>query len=473
MRIRAPTPMVIIPALLALGSGCAFLKPTVPYAGGLPNSHSFASAESKPERREISQGPLTLDDAIRIALANNPELTASAYEADAAAAQRKIAAAQMWPSLHAIGGYNRYLDSQRLLAARENGEPGVFSRDILSSDLVVSMPLFTGGRITNEIKAAELLQQSAQHRLARTRDELVFNVCSTFCSILAQRRIIESLEFSRKALQEHLKLVSSLVAAQKAAQVDQLRTEVRLADLEQRLVRERNVLAIQGRVLTNLLGLNNSENPPEPTGDLTADKIDIPEINQALQQALAGRSDYLAARAALEAQAKSVDAARGAHWPTILLQGSYGGRWAEDVTDQPPATEQNGDIGRVGVVIDVPIFEGGKIRARVHQEKARLLAAQERLRRLELQIQLEVETAVLNIGSAQERIKATETAVAQAKESLRIEREKYDLGKGTIVDVLDAQSALLDSQTNFHRALADYNVALAQLKLAIGGTDKK
>jgi outer membrane protein TolC len=125
-------------------------------------------------------------------------------------------------------------------------------------------------------------------------------------------------------------------------------------------------------------------------------------------------------------------------------------------------------VGRVGVVVDIPIFEGGRIEARVRQEKARLLAAQERLRRLELQVQLDVETATLNIASAARRVQATEKAIEQAQESLRIEREKYDLGKGSITDVLDAQSALLDSQTNYYRALADYNVALAQLKLAMG-----
>jgi outer membrane protein len=82
-----------------------------------------------------------------------------------------------------------------------------------------------------------------------------------------------------------------------------------------------------------------------------------------------------------------------------------------------------------------------------------------------------VETAVLNVGASLERVHATEKAIEQAKESLRIEREKYDLGKGAIVDVLDAQSALLDSQTNYYRALADYNVALAQLRLATGAQE--
>jgi RNA polymerase sigma-70 factor (ECF subfamily) len=62
-------------------------------------------------------------------------------------------------------------------------------------------------------------------------------------------KVIESLEFSRKALQEHLTRVQDLIAAQKAAKVDQLRTEVRIADLKQRLAQEHNVVAVQQRVL--------------------------------------------------------------------------------------------------------------------------------------------------------------------------------------------------------------------------------
>jgi outer membrane protein TolC len=119
--------------------------------------------------------------------------------------------------------------------------------------------------------------------------------------------------------------------------------------------------------------------------------------------------------------------------------------------------------------LDLPIFEGGRIEARVRQERARLSAEQERLRRLELQIRLDVETAILNIGSSAQRVEATGKAIDQAEESLRIEREKYDLGRGSITDVLDAQSALLDSQTNYYLALADYSTASAQLKLAVGG----
>jgi outer membrane protein TolC len=119
--------------------------------------------------------------------------------------------------------------------------------------------------------------------------------------------------------------------------------------------------------------------------------------------------------------------------------------------------------------VDIPIFEGGRVEARVRDQRAKLASAKERFRKLDLQIRLDVETALLNVNSSWERTEAIKKTIEQAQESFRIERQKYDLGKGAIVDVLDAQSALLDSQTNYDRALADYNIALAQLRLAMGG----
>jgi len=108
-------------------------------------------------------------------------------------------------------------------------------------------------------------------------------------------------------------------------------------------------------------------------------------------------------------------------------------------------------------------------RAKVSEERSQLAAVQERLRKLELQIQLEVETAASDIESSSQRVKTTGQAISQARESLRIEREKYDLGKGSITDVLDAQSALLQAETNYYRALADHAIARARLQLAEGG----
>jgi outer membrane protein len=468
MKILVKTCCLIV--LAALASGCAMTNPTDPYAGTIARDlRPSPTGESPSATVPPVQGPITLAEAIRLALANNPELAATSSEVDAAQAQRDAAAGRRLPSLHAIAGYSHYLDDQRLIPARQNGELAVFSQDIFAGDLVVRMPLYTGGRLTSEIKAADLLRQAAEHRLARSRQELVFNVSSVFYSTLAQGKVIESLEFSQKVLEEHLKQVDNLIAGEKAAKVDRLRTQVRLADLQQRLVRERNVLEIQGRVLANLLGLPEESHPISASGQLEAEASSPPALEASLSDAFRQREDYLAATAGLEAHAKAVDAARAGHLPTVSLVGSYGERWTPDASERPSGTSTSDDVGVVGVIADIPLFEGGQIDARVRQEQARLSAARYRLRELKLQIRLDVETAILNLRSARERIQATESAVGLAQESLRIERQKYDLGRGSITDVLDAQSALLDSQTNYFRALADYDTGTAQLALAVGG----
>lgn len=454
-------------SLLTL-AGCAGEKSAESYQ---PIS-DFNSATSKytqiaPVITEVIKPPFTLEQCIEIALKNNPDVVSSGFDVLSVRAEKDIAASQRWPTLGLETSYRHYLDDQRLVQPRYANEPGVFGDDVLGSDVVLRMPLFTASRIENEIKAADLLIQSATHRLARTRQELVFNVSQVFYNILAQRHIIESLDFSKKALEEHHKRTSDLIDVQKAAKVDLLRTEVRLADIKQRLVAEKNVMSILRRVLVNFLGLSNQQSEVDVKGDLEL-VTTVPSLPESISIAHIKRADYLAVKKGVDAQARRLDAARAGHWPIVSAEASYGLRNAANSTSHPSGTDETEDIGFVGVRVELPIFEGGRIAARIRNERAKLSSQRQRLRKLELQINLDVEAAVLNITSSQERIQATERSIEQAKESLRIEREKYDLGKGSITDVLDAQSALLDAQSIYYHALRDYNTAISHWYLAIG-----
>jgi outer membrane protein TolC len=522
--------VVLAVGLAAVLAGCTTLAPTEPYREP-PKEKNVAVArpvEQKPPntdgRQETpeplpAQTPLTLEACLEIARRNNPELSAAGWDAAAAKSEKRIKAASRWPNIHATGSYFHYQDDQRLVAPTAPGAATYFSDDLVAGDIVLRLPLYAGGRIVNEIRAAELLFRASEHTVARTSEELVFNVTSTYYSILSQRHVVESLEFSREVLSQHLERVNNLIAAQKAAKVDALRTEVRLADLDQQLLQAKNVYEIQHRFLVNQMGMEEqAARDMNLAGDLPfSDTENAEDAEKVVVRAYAQRHDYAAAMAALEAQARRVDIARGEREPEIALEASYGGRWGIGGSGEPSTSgsqsvgtdaagnitwtrtsplsggdsltstwgsqglvsqryTQSGveaadnfeDVGRVGVAVDVPIFEGGRIRAQIAKERSRLNAAQQRLRKLELQIRLEVETAVLNANSARERISVTRKSIAEAEESLRIERQKYDFGKGAIVDVLDAQGALLNAQTNYFRALADYSIAKAQVQLAAG-----
>lgn len=466
--VRAIINLMTMSIAFVCGCGQSYSPSThPPEPVGSASWQELLESSPGPAATVIPDGPLDLRQAIEIALANNPEVAATGWDSVAAQARQEQAFAERLPRFSVVGGYAHHLDEQRLLPVGQPGDPAILSRDIFSGDFVISLPLFTGGRLINQVKAADLLQQAATHRLAHSKEELVFNVSSVFFSILAQRHVTESLEFSRGTLEEHVKRIDALIAAQKAAKVERMRTEVRLADVRQQLVRENNLMAFQCRVLANLLGLENHINKISLQGELELpDKATIPEFEAALAKAWKERDDYLAARSTLEAQARNVDAARAGHWPTVLLQGSYGERWAAGPTTG--TGDESGDLGRIGLAMEIPLYEGGRINAKVREQRASFAAAQERLRKLELQIRLEIETAVSNVRSSEERVEAIRKSIAQARESFRIEQQKYDLGNGAIVDVLDAQAALLETETTYYRVQAELQTALAQIKLATG-----
>ena len=407
------------------------------------------------------QSRLTLEQCIDIALKNNPEIAKNTWNTKTAMAEKDIAQGRLWPEIGVVGGYTHYRDDRLITPRRPGGQDVLgFTDELLSGGVVLSMPLYTGGRLRNEVKATEQITRSTQYQLLRSKRELVFNVSNVFYSMLGQQAVIKSLIFSQKALEEHHKRVAELLNAQKAAKVDLLRTEVRLADIEQQLLRERNVLNIQHALLSNLLGINQQDKSLEIEGELI--QVDFStNIDQRITSAFKGRQDYRSLESRVNAQQKKLDIAKAKRLPEVSLYASYGNQWDAD-------SSQENEVGQVGISVMIPLFEGGRIGARVRREHSRLRAQKEALRKLQLQIRLELETSVSNIESTRARIDVTQKAVEQSKESLRIEREKYDYGKGAIVDVLDAQSAMLESQKNYYRALAEYNTALAQFRLAVG-----
>ncbi len=409
----------------------------------------------------------TLQECIQTALAQNPDIEMAEQDIAVADARKDIARGERWPSLSLRSTYSHFLNPQRLKMINKPNESSLFSEDIWNGNFNLSLPLFTGGRIIHSIKAVELLYLSSEKRLARTRQELVFNVSSVFYDILAQRKVIDSLQFSQQVLEEHEQRIDQLIQAERAAKVDLLRTQVQLVNVKQNRISEENKLDIKLRILANLMGVENASEPLEIEGELK-EKPFTAIKNSALNLAYENRTDLKADRAEYQAQANRVKASAAEQWPTLSLISSYGGMWGID-----PAYRQSGassleDEGFIGFSIEMPLFTGGRIQAKVREEHAKQKALQEKVRKRRLQIELEVYTAIETIRSDYQRVLATKTAIAQANESFRIEQEKYTVGKGTITDVLDAQSALFESESNYYRALADLNIAHVQLELAMG-----
>ena len=442
----------------------------------LPHGTQAATENSDSQIAEVersgglssARGRHDLPALIAYALTHNPEVSATAFDTQAASARTTQAHGADLPRISIEGGYALNQPDLRLIAARFNGELGVFGNNILATDLVLRLPLYAGGRLVAEMRAAELLEASAGQRLARSKGDLVYNVSSLYFGQLAQMRLIESLDVSAAALASHLEQVNALIAARKAARVDALRSEVKLADLRQRSLRERNTLAVQQRALLNLMGAGEASADFALAGTLSRPASEYRTTATLGESALEHRPDMIGARAEFDAQKARVEAARAGNRPTINLVAAVGNRSMVQPTQQPSGQPASDTVSRIGITLEIPLYDGGRTTGRVDEETAKLEAQRQRLDKLRMQIRLEVDTAHANLASALERLASTDKVISLATESLRIEQEKYALGRGTELDVLDAQSALLDAETTRIRTLADANASAAQLTWATG-----
>lgn len=441
-------------------AGCAFIQPT-PVDEPVALAPVGALDRADAPAASLPEGPLSLEGALAIALVNNPDIVAGTWDVEVARARKRQASSGHWPSLGVAVAYRHHWHEERLVPARGQVADAAFSHDVLAGDAVLSIPLISGGRVVSAVAASDFLAGAAQRRLARTREELIFNVKSAFYAILGQARLIEAIEHSQAALKEHRRKTEELIAARKAARVDLLNIEVRLADLNHRMVKQRGVLELQKRLLASLLGVGAM--PPSGlavTGELSERKVSPNDLEIPLA-ALDARPDMAELVMEIRAQARQVDMVRADYWPVVSAKGTYGARMS--------AEGQYDDLGFVGLEMSLPVFTGFDTAARVEEELAELRILQERKRKLGLAIRREVESAIIQVKTAGAQVEATTKAISMAEESLRIARDKAALGHGTAMDVLDAQAALLGSETAYCAALADLHTALALLELSTGG----
>lgn len=461
VRLAAGFRSVIQAGLLGavLSSGCVLFQPTRVDTGvWLPS----VRADGRVRRASVAlpRGPLTLDRAVAIALANNPDVGAATWQVAAARARRRQAWSLHLPTLELGLGYRHHWHEERLVPARGQGIDAAFSRDIFAGDVVLRIPLLAGGRVVSEVAAHELLTQAAKRRLQRTRGELVYNVKSVFFAILGERRLITAIAHSRLALSEQLRVTRALIAARKAARVDRLNLEVRLAELDHLRITQRGRLRILERLLASLLGLGVlPAKRLAVKGTLSAPKGRL-DSRRLAREALKTRPDLAAQTLELRAQARRVDTARAGYWPVLSASVSYGARLS--------GRGKYDDLGFAGLELSFPILGWVATAARVAEERAKLRALQHTRRKLALSVRKEVASATLQVGIAMAQVAAAKKAITAARESLRITRAKVAAARGTAMDVLDAQAALLAAEARYSAALVGANASLALLAFTTG-----
>lgn len=394
---------------------------------------------------------LSLDEAVAIALETQPQIQARLYDYMAAAHRVDQAFAPLLPQL--VGSWTA-------ARAQNVGSTGGSSTitgfaDNSRARISLSQVLFDFGKTFASTEAARRLAEFAQEDVELQRQLITLTVKESFININFARRLIRVQEQAVERADLNLRSARGFFEVGTRPKSDVARAEVDVANARVDLIRARNAERLARVALNTAMGIA-ADTPTEVQDNLVFQAMTI-DRGQLLGQAVAQRPESKQARLRVsEAEARARRAFRD-FFPDVNGVGSYGGARADF-----------NEIWELRVELRWDIFDGGNRLARFRETKALIDAAQARVRATDLDISREVEQTYLVVNEAQERIAATQTAVASAQENFRLAQGRFDAGVGTILELTDAQLFLTQAQNNEALALADYRIAVARLERAIG-----
>ncbi|BDG10340.1 TolC family protein [Anaeromyxobacter paludicola] len=433
---------------------------------------------------------LSLADAIRAAWASHPGLAAGEAQLEAARAQAEAARAGHWPTLglgaralvtdEPMNAFGLRLDEQRITAGdfapdRLNAPTPVGGLGLSGS---VTVPLYSGGRISAGARAAALGAEAEGESQARRRQELALAVVRSYFGAEVAAEGLAHAEDVRRQAEETERFVRArnargLLLDSEVARATAFRAqaEAERAGAAQRLASARSALALlvgerarEAQLTTPLAEAPGGAGPsglsPAPAGAelRAASPSPAPAGEGGGGGAAGGRPDLLAARAQVEAAREGVAAARGGLLPEVFAQGS--------VETMRSALDQGATwlTAVLGARWNLSLATGREVEA----ARARAAAAARNLEWQERQAAREVEEAERAIAAADARVRSAEEAVAASESARALRQARHREGLLPLTDVLDAEAGLAGARALLRGSRLEARVARAERQLARG-----
>lgn len=411
--------------------------------------------------------PLTLEECLNIALANNSDIKESQFDVESAIGQAITNRAIVIPKVVGKMGVNRVQDQY---IERMPGSTLDVPTDSWTSSILVQQQFFKGGQMAASLKIARHLKEQAIYSHRAKIANVLTDVKTRYYDVLLALERIKVNEASVALLTKELEDSQRRFKAKTVPKFNVLRAEVQLANAQPPLIQARNDYRIAKNDLCNLLGYNIPRTvwediPLNLVGKLEAQPFEI-NLSEAMAQAIEKRPELGALRETEIIAQQGVRMAKGNYLPGIVGYGGYrstSSSYKTDLTDI-----YHGWV--IGGELNWSLFDGLMTKGAVDMAKARLSKTEEQLADTVRDIEVEVRSAYSSFIEAKETLESQEKNVELAEEALRLANALESAGSGTQLDVLDAETALTQARTTWVNALRNYSVSLANLERAIGIT---
>jgi outer membrane protein len=425
--------------------------------GGLLNAAGVVSLLAA----QGAAGAETLRGALVQTYQNNPTLNAQRAGVRTLDESVAIARAQGRPQLIGNVGLNQNVLTTNTVGGRN-----------LSAGVTVAYPLFNGGRVRNSVRAANERVAAGREALRGTEGSVFLQAVTAYMDVIRDRTVVTLNENEVKVLETNLQATRDQFEVGSLTRTDVAQSEARLALARSQLATAQGRLRGSEETYRQVIGtLPTDLDPPDPLPPLpkTAD--------EAVDIALDRNPDLASINAQIRAAGLDVSVARAGRLPTLsATSGASYNNYLGTANQQfgAPAgvnLPQTQGVGTVGLSASIPIYQGGLVGAQVRQAQSVQSQLLEQGVQIERQIVANVRAAFASYQAAQESIVANQVAVSADTLALEGARAEQSVGTRTVLDVLNAEQELLNSQVALVTARHDAYVAGFSLLNAMGDAE--
>ncbi len=399
---------------------------------------------------------LTLEQALEIALSENPTVKIADETIQAKKYAKKGTYAALWPDISASGSFQRYIEKPSFHIMGQTVKMG--TTNTVSGGLQAAMPL-VNAQLWKSLKLSAMDVELAVEQARSSRIDMIEQVSKAFYQVLLAKDSYEVYKRVYDNAVENHKIVEKKYAVGAVSEYDFIRSKVTVSNAEPNVFEAENSIIVALWQMKALLGLD-LDRKIDCAGKLAdyesamSARIDTPTT-------LANNSTMRQFDIQERMLNQSLKMQRATNLPSLNASINY----MVNAMDESLALAHYKWMGSSTALVSlsVPIFSGGKRRAAIHQAKINLTTLQLQRENTERQLHTAIMQYESNMQTNLKKYHASSENISQAKRGYDIAVKRYEVGGGTLVDVDNSQLAY--TQAELSRSTAIFNYLINQVAL--------
>ena len=409
---------------------------------------------------------ISLKEAIQIALSENPTIKVADQEIQLKKEANREVIWGLLPEVSLVGSFNHTIEKQSFAIMGQVMRVGTMNN--ASGGVTASLPVFAPA-LYQSMKLTKADVQLAMEKARSSRLDMVNQVTKAFYQLLLAQDSYVVLQQSYKQSEDNFNVVNAKFQQGSVSEYDKISADVQMRSLKPSVVSAGNGVNLAMLQLKVLLGME-SNIPVIVDGNLK----DY-EMAMFTRQAQPQPADIVGGNTTLRQLDMNYDMLQRNlklkytnFMPNLALSfqfmyTSMSENWKVfDYTWTPYST--------VGLSLSIPLFKGGNF-SQVKQAKLQLKQLDMTRINTERQLKMQAQSYLDNMAASTEQVVSNKEAVLQAEKGRTIAEKRYEVGRGTILELNSSEVALTQAQLTYNQSIYDYLVAKADLDLVMGVED--